>query len=391
MRLTHKLEKRGNYSNDSSKGRGQQRDRAGMDEDQGHNVPEQPSTQMIFRYFIVIFLITIFFVGKIVWPFLSILVLAFVLTGTFYPLYRLFARKMRPGLASVITCLIIFLVVFLPVVFLVGALSREAYHLYQMGATAAISQDIKQLFQDSRFVESIERLFATYDIKISAEQFNKALSELGKFIGLFLYQQAGAVASNVLKFVLNFAFMLLVIFFLLVDGKKLITFLIELSPLPEDQDRKIMGKFHEMASVVLLVNGLSGIVQGCLGGALFALFGLGSPFLWGSIMAVLAFFPIIGASIVFIPASVYLFLKGRIAAGIFFLIFYFVVSSIIEYVVKPKLVGNKVRIHTLLVFISVLGGLKAFGILGIIYGPLVITAFLTLADIYRSSYETYIK
>jgi predicted PurR-regulated permease PerM len=108
-------------------------------------------------------------------------------------------------------------------------------------------------------------------------------------------------------------------------------------------------------------------------------------------MAILAFFPIVGIAVVFLPASVYLFLKGRIAAGIFFVIFYLIVTSVVEYVVKPKLVGNKVQIHTLLVFISVLGGLKAFGILGIIYGPLVVTAFLTLTDIYRSSYETYIR
>jgi len=362
-----------------------------MDEDRSHKMAEQPSTQMIFRYFLIIFLIAIFFVGKLLWPFLSILVMAFVLTGTFYPVYRFFAKKMRPSLASLITCLVIFLVVFLPIVFLVGALSSEAYALYQMGSNAAIGQDIKQLFQNSKFVESIEKLLANYDIRITAEQFNKGLSEVGKFIGLFLYQQASAVASNVLTFVLNFAFMLLVIFFLLVDGKKLISFLVELSPLPEDQDKKLMGKFHEMASVVLIVNGISGLIQGCMGGVVFAIFGLGSPFLWGSIMAILAFFPILGTSLVFIPASVYLFLKGRIAAGIFFIVFCLVVSSVIEYVVKPKLVGNKVRIHTLLVFLSVLGGLKVFGILGIIYGPLVITAFLTLTDIYRSSYETYIR
>ena len=150
-----------------------------------------------------------------------------------------------------------------------------------------------------------------------------------------------------------------------------------------------MDKFHEMASVVIIVNGISGLIQGCLGGSVFAIFGLSSPLLWGSIMAILAFFPIVGIGVVIIPASAFLFLKGRIGAGIFFVIFYLVISSVIEYVIKPKLVGNKVKIHTLLVFVSVLGGLKAFGILGIIYGPLVITAFLTLTDIYRSSYETY--
>jgi predicted PurR-regulated permease PerM len=166
---------------------------------------------------------------------------------------------------------------------------------------------------------------------------------------------------------------------------------VELSPLPDDQDRKLMDKFHAMASVVLVVNGISGLIQGFLGGAVFAIFGLGSPFLWGFIMAILAFFPIVGIAVVFVPASIYLFLKGRIAAGIFFIIFYLFVSSIVEYVVKPKLVGNKVRMHTLLVFLSILGGLKVFGILGIIYGPLVITAFLTLTDIYRASYETYMR
>jgi predicted PurR-regulated permease PerM len=330
-------------------------------------------------------------VGKLLWPFMSILVLAFVLTGIFYPIYGFFAKKMQPAMSSLITCSIIFLVVFVPLVFLVGALSKEAYGLYVMGTDAAISQDLKELFQNSRIMERIQSVLAKYDIKLGAEHLNRGLSELGGSVGLFLYEQVSTVASNVLRFVVNFALMLLVIFFLLMDGKKLITFLVELSPLPDDQDRKLMGKFHAMASVVLVVNGISGLIQGFLGGVVFAIFGLGSPFLWGFIMAILAFFPIVGIAVVFAPAAVYLFLKGRIAAGVFFIIFYLVVSSVIEYVVKPKLVGNKVKMHTLLVFLSILGGLKVFGILGIIYGPLVITAFLTLTDIYRASYETYIR
>ncbi len=362
-----------------------------MDEWRSYNMPEQSSTQMIFKYFLIIFLITIFLVGRLLWPYLSILVLAFVLTGIFYPVYGFFARKMRPVLSSLITCTIIFLVVFVPLVFLVGSLSKEAYGLYLTGANSALNQDLREFLHNNRIMERIETVLVSYDIKLGAESINKGLSELGRSVGLFLYQQASSIASNVLKFVVNFAFMLLVIFFLLIDGEKLITFLVELSPLPEDQDRKLMEKFHAMASVVLVVNGVSGLIQGCLGGAVFAIFGLGSPFLWGSLMAILAFLPIVGIAAVFIPASIYLFLKGRLAAGIFFIVFYLVISSVIEYVIKPKLVGTKVKMHTLLVFLSVIGGLKVFGILGIIYGPLVITAFLTLTDIYRTSYETYIR
>jgi predicted PurR-regulated permease PerM len=92
-----------------------------------------------------------------------------------------------------------------------------------------------------------------------------------------------------------------------------------------------------------------------------------------------------------VPAAALLFLQGRIGAGIFFLIFYIVLSSGIEYFFKPKLVGQRVRMHTLIVFLSIIGGLKLFGILGIIYGPLVVTAFLTLAEIYQASYQQMIE
>lgn len=362
-----------------------------MDQSQCSNMRDQPSTQMIFRYFLIIFLITIFFVGKVLWPFFSILVLAFVLTGIFYPVHVFLCKKITPTLSSLLTCVIIFLVVFVPLVFIIGALSKEAYGLYLMGTDAAVNQDLKELFQNSEIVVRIEAILTKYDINLGAEHLNKGLSELGRSVGFFLYQQVSNIASNVLKFVVNFAFMLLIIFFLLIDGKKLIAFLMDLSPLPEDQDMKLMNKFHAMASVVLVVNGISGVIQGFLGGVIFAIFRLNSPFLWGFMMAILAFFPIVGIGAVFIPTAIYLFLKGRIVAGIFFIVFYLILSSVMEYVIKPKLVGDKVKMHTLLVFLAVLGGLKVFGILGIIYGPLVMTAFLTLTDIYRTSYETYIR
>ena len=108
-------------------------------------------------------------------------------------------------------------------------------------------------------------------------------------------------------------------------------------------------------------------------------------------MAFLAFLPIVGIGLVFIPAAVFLFLKGRIGAAIFFVIVYVLISGVIEYLVKPKLVGKRVQMHTLLVFLSIMGGLKMFGILGIIYGPLVVTGFLTLTDIYYANYRRIVE
>ena len=108
-------------------------------------------------------------------------------------------------------------------------------------------------------------------------------------------------------------------------------------------------------------------------------------------MAILAFLPIIGIGAVFLPTVVFLFLKGRLAASIFFLVFYLLLSGGVEYLLKPRVVGKRVQMHTLVVFLSIIGGLKLFGILGIIYGPLIATAFLTLTEIYHASYQRLIE
>lgn len=354
---------------------------------------EKYSQNIKFWFFLMLFIVSIFLMGWLIWPFISIVILAAVLTGIFTPVYNFvkIEDKINPPAASLITCLLIFIVLFIPIVFFVGILSKEAYQLYLMGRDAVISDQLKILLQNSRILERTNLILSNIDIEISGEELNRLISELGKFVGLFIYEQARVIASNTLRFVINFFFMLLIIYFLLIDGQRLISFIVDLSPLPRQQDEKLIQKFKEMAGAILIGNGVAGLIQGVAGGVVFALFGIQSPFMWGVIMGLLAFLPIVGVGAVFVPAAVYLFLTGRIAAGIFFIVFYVLLSAGIEYLFKPKLVGSQVKMHTLLVFIAIIGGLKLFGILGIIYGPLVVTGFLTLTDIYHSSYQERVQ
>ena len=348
---------------------------------------DKTSQNIILWFFLVLFLVSAFTLGRLFWPFISVLVIAAVVTSIFRQVYNFLNRKISHIFSSIITCALIFLILFIPIVFFVGILSKEAYGLYIMGKSAVISDQIKTILESSRILEKINLVLSNLNLEITGEQLNKGASELGKVVGLFLYQQASSIASNALKFFVYFFFMLLVIYYLLIDGDKLVAFIIDLSPLPKEQDEKLIKKFKDMAGAILIGNGLCALIQGVAGGIIFSLFGLRSPFMWGVIMGLLAFLPIIGIGIVFIPAALYLILKGRIASGIFFVVFYIILSGGIEYLLKPKLVGRRVKMHTLLVFFSIIGGLKMFGILGIIYGPLVATAFLTLTDIYYTSYQ----
>jgi predicted PurR-regulated permease PerM len=348
---------------------------------------DRTSHNIILWFFLALFLMSAFFLGRLFWPFMSVIVLAAVVTGIFKPLYNFLNKKINSVFSSLVICVLIFFILFIPTVFFVGILSKEAYGLYLMGKGGAISEQIRPLLESSKVFERANLFLSSLHIQITGEQVNKAISELGKFVGLFLFQQASSIASNVLKFFVYFFFMLLIIYYLLIDGDKLAAFIINLSPLPKEQDEKLIQKFKDMAGAILIGNGLCGLIQGVAGGIVFFLFGFNSPFLWGVIMSLLAFLPIIGIGVVFIPVAIYLFLKARIASGIFLIVFYIVLSGGIEYLLKPKLVGQRVKMHTLLVFFSIIGGLKMFGILGIIYGPLVATAFLTLTDIYYASYQ----
>jgi predicted PurR-regulated permease PerM len=354
---------------------------------------EKTTSYTILLFFLAFFLISIFLLGWLLWPFLSIIIIAAVLSGIFSPLYRFIigSGSVRPTIASFLTCCVIFCILFIPIAFFVGILSKEAYDLYLAARDAIIGPQISALMEGSKVLELANNVLANFNFQITVEELNTYLSEIAKFVGLFLYNQARSIASNMLAFFINFFLMLLVIYYLLVDGERLISFIIDLSPLPNNQDQILLKKFKEMAGAILIGNGAGGLIQGLAGGMVFSIFGLPSPFLWGVIMGLLAFLPIIGIGIVFIPAAIYLFLKGRVAASIFFIVFYVVLSGGIEYLFKPKLVGKRVQMHTLLVFLAIIGGLKLFGILGIVYGPLVITAFLTLTDIYRSNYQTMVN
>ena len=329
--------------------------------------------------------------GWLLWPFVSTIILAATVTGTFNPVYYSLKRKLRPSFASLLTCIFIFVVLFIPILSFVGIVSAEAYDLYLMARDAVLGTQISSLLESSPLIDRVNHLLANFDIQFNVEQLNRWVTEIGKNVGLFLFDQTRYVTSNILKFIVNFFFMLLISFYLFIDQNRLLSFIFDLSPLPEEQDKKLFRKFKDMAGAVIIGNGICGLTQGILGGALFALFGLRSPFLWGVIMTLLAFLPIVGIGVVLIPAAGYLMLNGRIGAGIFFIVFYILLSGGVEYLFKPRLVGHRVQMHTLLVFLSIIGGLNLFGILGIIYGPLIGTAFLTLTDIYHSSYQQLVE
>jgi len=342
------------------------------------------------KLFLVVLLGFLILLFRLFWTYISAIVLGLLIASAFYPLYSWIKKfiKSSEGPASLIMTIIILLVLVIPVGGFVGTLSNEAYDFYTRTRSSVSMQKIQEGLQgDSLWAQRIRKLGQVVGIELNFETIHNLAASIGKNVGLFLSKQLSSIASNLMSFLVHFFLMLLVIYYILKDGICLKDYISELLPFPPQQQELVVNKFREVARAVILGNGLSGIIQGILGGIGFSFFSLGSPFLWGTVIGIMAFLPVIGASIVFLPATLILLVQGKGGLALGYLIYNVCYSSILEYVIKPRLIGKGMRMNPLLVFIAILGGLKLFGILGIVYGPLIITIFLTLAEIYKLEYK----
>ncbi|HHO49015.1 MAG TPA: AI-2E family transporter [Desulfobacteraceae bacterium] len=340
------------------------------------------------RFFFVIYILSMLLLGWVLWPFWQLLIFAFLLAGIFRPLYSWLCRWMSSWMASLLTCGLIVLIVFVPLTFCIGALSTETLNLYQYVRDANLLVRLQQFIQNNTLAQEAQQVLAGWGINFEPADLSRTLTRFAGAAGLFIYSQASVWAGNIMSFVVQFIILILVVYFLLIEIDRLLQFLMILSPLPADQNELLLKKFMEIAGAILVVNGISGLFQGLIGGAYFAVLGLKSPVLWGSVMAVLAFLPIFGIGLILIPTAIILLIGGHVGQGVLTFVFYIILSFTVEYILKPKFVGEQVKMHTVLVFLAIIGGMSLFGVLGIIYGPLIVTAFLTLSSLYLNVYRT---
>jgi predicted PurR-regulated permease PerM len=354
-------------------------------------VEQKHLSPFIVKYFLLLFAITILLVGRLLWPFVSILILSFLLVNLFQPIYNFINRYTSKPFASLLTCSLIILLVFVPLTFFVSSLSQEAAAYLQYIQDIHLSVKIKDFIQHNSIIANLQERLSAFGITFNPDNFSQEFNNYARLFGVFVYDKASAWAANILNFIIDFTLMFLTIFFLLVDYDRLVDFIQKLSPLPNDQEAQLITKFQDISKAIILGNGICGLIQGIAGGLLFAYLGINAPILWGGIMGVMAFLPIVGIGIILIPAAIIFFISSQMGLAIFIIIFYLFLSLSVDTLLKPKLVGSRVKMNTLLVFLSILGGLSVFGMLGIIYGPLIITAFLTMSEIYLKNYDHHIK
>ncbi len=215
------------------------------------------------------------------------------------------------------------------------------------------------------------------------ESLHQTIVELSKRTGEYFIRQGTAVAKNVANIIFKAALMLVTLYYLFRDGEEFLKVFKSLLPLKPQNVDHLTSVTADVLYATLYGNLLTSAIQGGLGVFILWVLGFSAPILWGIVMGVATFIPMIGTALVWLPATLYLFLTGAYLKGAILLSFSILVISQIDYFLRPYFISGKTELHSLFLFFSILGGLNLFGFLGLILGPIIIALCMSVMEFYR--------
>jgi predicted PurR-regulated permease PerM len=311
---------------------------------------------------------------RMVEPFVPALTWAVVLAVIAHPLHeRILARLRWPGVAAALALVIVTVVIALPTALLVREVSHEA---------AASADAFHRLVDGERWKRALDKIEWLAPVR---EYIDRELDSKGQ-----LAQGGGGVSKGlqgVLTGGVEFAITLLVTFFLLFfflrDKWRILATVEGLMPLAPVEAAEVVRKLRDMISAVVYGTLVVALVQGMLGGLMFWWLGLPAPLMWGACMALMAVLPLLGAGFIWVPAAAMLALDGNWEKALILTAWGAIVIGLVDNILLPILLRNRLHMHTVPVFIAAVGGLFAFGATGIVLGPLILALGFALLEVWK--------
>jgi predicted PurR-regulated permease PerM len=341
----------------------------------------------IFLIFILFLtFLSIYLLYQILSPFLSSIVWAILLAMVFYPVFKKLHNllKKRGVFSALIMTLLVLVVIVLPFTLLITSLASDVVNLYHQVEEMIKTGQLQAYFEKVKEVPILKWILARLGQHIDLSIMDPVpliLKNL-KQISTFIFNQTTVLLKGFSTFIAGFFFTLLSLYYLFKDGSSLFEGLKEIAPLPAKEKDLLIQRFKDMIYATIYGGILIAIIQGILGGLSFWALGLPSPIFWGTAMALLSFIPIGGTALIWAPAVIILLIGGAVLKGILLLGIGVFVIGLVDNLLRPSFISTRTNIHPLLLFFAVLGGVQAFGLIGLIAGPLTATFFLTLVEIY---------
>ena len=317
-----------------------------------------------------------YLVFRVFQPFLVPLGWAAVFGVIFYSLNKRFERKWGRTRSAVLITLGVTVILIVPVLLLAAMFVRE-------GIAAAV--DIQAAMAGGGY-GWLSRAWGWIATHIAARGITVDLPDLvrqgASRAGEYMAAELGRVIRNIVVFLFGLFVMLFALFYFLRDGDSILTRFRLFLPFEETMTERMLAEARELIFASVTTSLVIAAVQGTICGGAFAIVGLGSPVFWGVVMGFLSLLPVVGAWPVWVPAAIWLFSTGHVGRGLILIAICGALGATIDNILRPVLLGGRASLNGLLVFISVLGGITVFGVLGVVLGPIVVATTVGILDVY---------
>ncbi|WP_420635478.1 AI-2E family transporter [Candidatus Palauibacter sp.] len=321
-------------------------------------------------------------------PFLTALFLGAILSGLLYPAYRALGRWFggREGLASFAALMLFVFLLLAPTAAFLGIVANQAVHVTQ-SAGPWIEEMQARLREPGGIDRLIDGIPWMESLRPYQDQVVQKLGEVAGSMGGFVVQGLTGITTATVRIVFLLFVMLYAMFFFLKDGRGVLHKVLYYLPLSDEDEKRMLDRFVSVTRAMVKGTFLIGIVQGGLAGLAFWVVGIPSAAFWGTVMAVLSIVPGVGSALVWLPAAIYLLASGQTIAGIGLILWCGLVVGTLDNLMRPWLVGRDTRMPDLMILLGTLGGLFAFGMAGVLIGPIVAALFITVWELYGESFQ----
>jgi len=325
-----------------------------------------------YAFFFGLLLLAGYMVWLIMAPFVAALALSVIIVIIAHPAYVRIKRRMprqNNTLAALVSTIMLVTVVIIPLVLMSSLVVRELVSFYEDFSVGEIGIQGHITAIETR----IQSLLPEFELDLNNQL--KATAEW--FTG-----NIGAIFAGTLSTLFAFLISIIGSFYFFRDGREFLQVIIKASPLPDHEDKIILNRLARAVRAVATGTVLVALIQGSLVAIGFTIFGIDRAILFGSIAALGALIPGIGTTIITAPAIIYLFATGDLVNAVGLLIWSMLIVGLIDNFIGPYLISRGNNLHPFIILISVLGGISLMGPIGFIVGPVTVTLFVVLLEIY---------
>jgi predicted PurR-regulated permease PerM len=329
-----------------------------------------------------VLLLLIYLVFRIYEPFLGALGWAAILVIFFYPMHRRLAKRLSSIRASVISTLAVTILLIAPAILVTTLFVRQAVSISRGVQHSIVEQHAPLIAKSWAWIaHHVPGMDPNANIFETLEQ------GIEKEAG-FLAERLGTILKNIAAFVFDLFVMIFAMFYFFRDAEKILRAVRSILPFEAEHRDTMMTQAGELISASVTTSLLVAAIQGALGGLGFVIVGLPAPVFWGVVMAFFSLVPVVGSGLIFVPASLWLGFSGHWGRAVLLLAICAGVSTVVDNVLRPLLLGGRTELSGLVIFISVVGGVSLFGMLGLVLGPILVAMAAGVLSVYIESAES---